>query len=155
MVDQHSVAGTDRRRKPAQALVGHAVVGEVLDRRVPPAVCAVEVLDGGLGLGSQVRISQPGMRPLVWTVSEFEQGRSFTWTSSVGGVTTVGSHAVHPLGGERCSQLILGLTQRGALAPVVGLLLGRRTRRYVGLEAAGLKAAAEDRARRALGPSTS
>ncbi|HYH30147.1 MAG TPA: SRPBCC family protein [Pseudonocardia sp.] len=113
---------------------------------------AVELLDGGLELGSRVRITQPGMPPMVWTVSEFEQGRVFTWTSSAGGVTTLASHTVGPLDGGRRSRLVLGLTQRGPLAPLVGLLLGRRTRRYVGQETAGLKAAAEDRAR-ALDPS--
>lgn len=111
------------------------------------SIDSVEMLDAGLALGSRVRISQPGMRPLVWTVSEFEPGHVFTWTSTVGGVTTVGSHTVSALDGGGRSRLALGLTQRGALAPLVGLLLGRRTRRYVGLEAAGLKSAAEDRAR--------
>jgi uncharacterized protein YndB with AHSA1/START domain len=114
---------------------------------------AVEMLDADLGPGARVRITQPGMRPMVWTVSEFERGRAFTWTSSVGGVTTVASHTISPLDGGRRSRLVLELTQRGALAPLVGLLLGRRTRQYVGQETAGLKAAAEDRARQALGPS--
>lgn len=118
------------------------------------SIDSVETLDAGLGLGSRVRISQPGMRPLVWTVSEFEPGQAFTWTSSVGGVTTVASHTVGALDGGRRSRLLLELTQRGPLAPLVGLLLGRKTRRYVDLETAGLKTAAEDRARRALGPST-
>lgn len=119
------------------------------------SIDSVELLefDGELDLGSRARVSQPRMRPLVWTVSEFEPGRAFSWTSSVGGVTTVGTHATDDVDGGRRSRLTLGLTQSGVLAPLVGLLLGRRTRRYVALELAGLKAAAE-RARRAVGPST-
>ncbi|WP_199435183.1 SRPBCC family protein [Qaidamihabitans albus] len=111
----------------------------------------VEVLDGNLHLGSRVRITQPGMWPLLWTVSEFEPGRALTCTASAGGVGTAASHTVGPLDGGRRSRLHLGLTQRGVMAPVVSLLLGHRVRRYVRLEAAGLKAAAEDHARRAAG----
>lgn len=107
---------------------------------------AVEMLDGGLEPGSRVRISQPGMRPLVWTVSALDPGRTFTWTATAGGVTTTAWHTVAGGDGGRRARLELGLAQAGALAPVVALLLGRRMRRYVGLEAAGLRAAAEDRA---------
>lgn len=105
---------------------------------------AVEMLDGQqLDVGVRARISQPGMRPLVWTVSEIDPGRAFTWTASVGGVTGAASHTVVTLGAGSRSRLVLGLTQRGAAAPLVTLLFGRRIRRYVRLEAAGLKAAAE------------
>jgi uncharacterized protein YndB with AHSA1/START domain len=108
---------------------------------------AVDLLDDDLRLGARARLVQPGLPPMVWTVTDFEPGRAFRWTAASGGVRTVGSHEIAALdGGERC-RLTLGLTQHGALAPLIRLLLGRRTRRYVGMEAAGLKAAAEDRAR--------
>ncbi|MCT2585556.1 SRPBCC family protein [Actinophytocola gossypii] len=107
----------------------------------------VDLLDGDLRLGARARIVQPGLRPMVWTVTAFEPGRAFTWTAEAAGVRTAGTHEVEALDGGARSRLTLGLTQRGALAPLIRLLLGRRSRRYVGLEAAGLKAAAEDRAR--------
>ena len=115
------------------------------------SIVAVDLLDGDLALGARARVAQPGLRPMVWTVTEFEPGRSFTWTATAGGVRTAGSHVVEELDGGRRSRLTLGLTQRGALAPLVRLLLGKRTRQYVGLEAAGLKAAAEDRVGEASG----
>jgi uncharacterized protein YndB with AHSA1/START domain len=107
------------------------------------SVTSVEMLDPTLTVGARVRVSQPGMRPLVWTVSELTEGVAFTWTAVAGGVTTVGSHRVVPLDGGRRSRIVLGLRQSGLLAPLLDLLMGGRVRRYVTLEAAGLKAAAE------------
>jgi hypothetical protein len=84
------------------------------------------------------------MPKLVWQVTEVEEGRSFTWVASSPGVRTVARHAVDadPEGGSR---LTLTLEQEGPLAGLVGLLMGRQTRRYVRTEAAGLAAAAEER----------
>lgn len=115
------------------------------------SIDVVEMLDGDLALGARVRVTQPGLRPMVWTVAALDPGRAFTWTAAAGGVRTAGSHAIEPLDGGERSRLTLGLTQSGALAPLIRLLLGQRTRRYVGLEAAGLKAAAEDRTRQTSG----
>jgi uncharacterized membrane protein len=100
--------------------------------------------DETLRPGTRVRIAQPRMPKLVWQVTEVEEGRSFTWVASSPGVRTVARHAVDadPEGGSR---LTLTLEQEGPLAGLVGLLMGRQTRRYVRTEAAGLAAAAEER----------
>lgn len=99
---------------------------------------------GGSGLGTdvRVRIKQPGMPALVWRVTEFDEGTSFTWTASSGGVTTTGGHRVtaRPGGG---SVLELTLDQKGPLAPLVRRILRARTRRYVRTEAHSIKARAE------------
>jgi uncharacterized protein YndB with AHSA1/START domain len=106
------------------------------------SMTSVELLDGRLVPGARARVVQPGLPPAVWTVTEFVSGRSFVWTTTSGGVTTTGSHTVRPLDGGR-SRVELGIDQRGLLAPVLRLLLGGKVRRYVTMEADGLKAAAE------------
>jgi uncharacterized protein YndB with AHSA1/START domain len=100
-------------------------------------------LDAGpLGPGSRTRVKQRGLAAGEWTVTELTEGERFAWENRQPGVTTVGRHAVtgEPDGRTR---LTLTLEQSGALAGLVRLLLGARARRYVDLEAAGLKAAAE------------
>ena len=96
----------------------------------------------GLGPDARVRIKQPGMPPLVWQVTEFDdEGRSFTWTARSGGVITTGGHRVTESPGG--SVLELSIDQRGPLAPLVRAVLGGRTRRYVETEARSIKARAE------------
>ncbi|MGH3425923.1 MAG: SRPBCC family protein [Nocardioidaceae bacterium] len=103
---------------------------------------SVEMLDGSIGPGKRAKVSQPRMRPMTWTVTEYVPGSTFTWTSKSGGVTTVAYHEVSPLDGDR-SRLVLGVQQSGVLVPLTDLLLGKRIREYVDLEAAGHKARAE------------
>lgn len=128
------------------------VVWEVLSDptqwpRWTSSVTSAELLDGAtqLGPGHRVRIVQPGLRSAVWTVTEYRAGVSFTWASREGGVSTSATHEVLRRALSR-SRLVLELDQSGFLAPVVSLLAGRRVRRYVALEAAGLAAEAEKRA---------
>ena len=95
-----------------------------------------------VSVGSRARVKQPGMPALTWTVTALDGGHGFTWQTSSVGVATLGTHAVEPLGDGR-SRLTLGLRQSGALAGLIGMLTGSRTRRYVQMEADGLKRAAE------------
>ncbi|MGW5369088.1 SRPBCC family protein [Streptomyces sp. NPDC004009] len=102
----------------------------------------VERLDGkGPEPGSLVRIAQPRMPVLTWQVTEWTPGRSFTWQSASGGVTTTGTHVITPRGDV--STLTLGIDQTGLLAPLLGALMGRQTRRYVEVEALSMKSRAE------------
>jgi uncharacterized protein YndB with AHSA1/START domain len=98
--------------------------------------------DDGVRVGARARIKQPGTPALTWTVTELDAGRAFAWEAKSPGVKTVGTHVVKAAAENR-STLTLGLTQSGALAGVVGALTGSRTRKYVRLEADGLKRAAE------------
>jgi uncharacterized membrane protein len=103
----------------------------------------VEPLDDGpLAVGHRVRIKQPMLPAMIWTVSVLEPEQSFAWTSSSGGVHTTGVHEVTDAatGGVTVR---LAIDDRGALAPLVRLLVGRRGRRYVQMEAEGLKRRAE------------
>ena len=95
-------------------------------------------------VGSRARIKQPSTPALTWTVTELDPGRSFSWETSSIGVRTLGSHALAPIGDGR-SRLMLGLHQSGALGGLIGALTGSRTRRFVRMEAEGLKRAAESR----------
>jgi len=105
----------------------------------------VSWLDGATAtVGSRARIKQPGMPALTWTVTELEPGRRFDWEATSAGVRTLGTHEVAAVGDGR-SRLTLGLRQSGALSGLVGALAGSRTRRYVRMEAEGLKRAAESR----------
>lgn len=92
--------------------------------------------------GSRARVVQPKLRPSVWTVTEFEPGRVFAWASTNAGVTTVGGHylARSANGG---TTVRLTFTMSGLLAPIVGALMGGTVRRYVQLEADGLKRRSE------------
>ncbi|MFD1504817.1 polyketide cyclase [Georgenia yuyongxinii] len=95
-----------------------------------------------LGPGARVRIRQPRLPALEWQVIAWQPGSSFTWAAKSGGVTTVATHTVLPAGADR-SRLVLGVSQHGLLAPLVRAATGRLTRRYLEMEAAGHKAAAE------------
>ncbi|WP_204016950.1 SRPBCC family protein, partial [Sphaerimonospora thailandensis] len=95
-----------------------------------PTVTELEFLgngqgDGPLGLGSRVRIKQPGLPVMVWQVTEFTEGGSFVWQATSGGVTTVAGHAITPRPGG--GSLLLTIDQSGLPAPLVGLLTGGRT----------------------------
>jgi uncharacterized membrane protein len=102
----------------------------------------VDVLDEPFTLGSRARVRQPKLPAAVWTVTAYDENRTFTWESRSPGVTTVGAHEIEPTPDGRAT-VRLTLDQKGPLAPVFALLAGRLTRRYVVMEAQGLKAKAE------------
>jgi hypothetical protein len=99
----------------------------------------VERLDAGpLDLDSTVRITQPKLPATVWQVTEFVPGVSFSWTATGPGIRTVGGHhVVAETGGS--ATVVLSIEQCGLLSPLVWLFTGGLTRRYVEMEAQGLK----------------
>ena len=94
--------------------------------------------DGPLALGSRVRIKQPRLPAVVWQVTSLEPGRSFSWKAGGPGFTTIGEHLVTADGPGRATAT-LGIRRAGPLAAVADLLFGRVDRRYVTMEAEGLK----------------
>jgi hypothetical protein len=103
-----------------------------------PSITRVERVDGApLAAGARVRIKQPRMAAMTWQVTEFEAGRSFAWQAVNPGILTVGTHEIRKTGTG--TEVTLGIHHSGPLAPIIGLLTAARTRRYVGMEAAGLK----------------
>jgi uncharacterized membrane protein len=107
------------------------------------SVTSIDLLtDRPPGLGSKLRIKQPRLHALVWEMTELVPGEVFTWRSSTLGITSVGTHRITASTGDRVT-VTLALHQTGFLAPLVGLLTARVTRRYIDMEARGLKARAE------------
>jgi hypothetical protein len=111
------------------------------------SITSIEVTSGstsdGLRVGAVAEVRQPGFPAATWTVTEWDAGRSFTWEAPAPGIRSVGVHSVEPTG-ERTCRADLAIHQTGPLAWLIGLLTGRRSRRYVDMEAAGLKARAEE-----------
>jgi uncharacterized protein YndB with AHSA1/START domain len=97
-----------------------------------------------LQAGSRVRIRQPRLPATVWTVSDLVEGERFTWTSTRPGVKTRASHRV--VGTAEGSRATLSIDQAGVLGWLVGRLYGGLMRRYVEMEAAGLKQRSEESA---------
>jgi uncharacterized membrane protein len=96
---------------------------------------------GPLSIGSRATIEQPRLGRAGWQVDTLDSGRSFTWTSRRPGIRTTGVHEITAHGGG--THLVLAVEHRGLLAGPAGAMTASLTRRYLGLEAAGLKAAAE------------
>ena len=62
----------------------------------------------------------------------------FVWQTGVPGVRTVAGHRVEATGSDS-TRVTFSLSWRGPLAPFIGLLYRKWSRRYVGMEAQGLK----------------
>ena len=99
--------------------------------------------DGELAVGSTVRIKQPRVPATSWEVTELDPGRSFTWVATTPGVTTIAEHRLEPT--PSGVAVHLGIRRSGPLAGLVDRLSARLTRRYVGMEAQGLKRRCEGR----------
>ena len=103
----------------------------------------LEALDGpGLAVGKRFAIKQPRLPRLVWKMAQFESGAAWTWQQGPPGGLTLGVHEVFPLGPER-TLVRQRIDQRGPIGTLVGVLMRGMTRRYLALEAEGLKARCE------------
>src|SRR3970040_1952396 len=84
----------------------------------------LERLDAGpLAPRSRVRVRPKGMPEAIWQVTDYEEGRSFTWASSLApGVRVIGGHVVTPAGNATDAEFWLQASGpvRGAAAPVGG-----------------------------------
>ncbi len=109
------------------------------------SVTRLVALDGpGIAVGKRFEIKQPRMPKLVWEVTEVTAGVAWSWVQRSPGGVTVARHEVIPES-DRRSRVRQQIDQRGAVGVVVGLLMRGMTRRYLELEAAGLKARSEQR----------
>jgi uncharacterized membrane protein len=111
------------------------------------SVTSLVGLDGpALTVGKRFAIKQPGMQKLVWKVTEIDPGTSWTWVQRSPGVLVTARHWViaQPGGHTLVRQ---ELDQRGVLGSVVGRLMVKKTKRFLELEAHGLKARSEQLSR--------
>jgi uncharacterized membrane protein len=107
-----------------------------------PSISSIERLDAGeLRVGSRVKIRQPKLPPAMWTVTQVEPGRSFSWVSKAPGILVTGVHSVVPKG--RSSTATLSIDYKGALGELLGKALRSINERYVAFESAGLKKRSE------------
>ncbi len=107
-----------------------------------PSMTSVRrAVDGPLRVGELVRVRQPRLPPADWTVTAVEPGRSFSWSTATPGLRSAADHEIRP-GTDGCT-VVLRLEQTGPLAAPVRLLMGRLVRRYVDMEAEGLRRRAE------------
>lgn len=107
-----------------------------------PTMSRVRRLEGGVfGLGSRAEVEQPKLKTTIWTVSEFVDGRNFTWVARTPGVLLTAAHAVetHVSG----CRVTLSIEVRGWLQGLATLLYGRLISDYVTTESRSLKSHCE------------
>jgi uncharacterized membrane protein len=91
-------------------------------------------------LGARAKIKQPRFPTMTWKVTQLEPGRGFAWVSSGPGYETVATHAIEATAAG--SKVTLSVKQTGwmsHLMPWVSAI----SRRYVEMEAGGLKQRSE------------
>lgn len=107
------------------------------------SVRSVELADGtGLAQGAAARIDQPRLPRVTWTVTELTPGRSWAWEARSPGARTVARHVVTPTG-DGATRVDTSIDQNGPIGGLVGRLYAGLTRRYLRMEAEGLKARCE------------
>jgi len=108
------------------------------------SVTSIKRLDAGdFAVGSRAMIRQPKFPPARWTVVAIEPGRAFTWVSRAPGIRVTARHRVERSGTR--SRATLSLEYGGVFGGLMGLLTRDITKRYLELEARGLKARSEGR----------
>jgi uncharacterized protein YndB with AHSA1/START domain len=110
----------------------------------PSMTSVIRVGDGPLAVGSQVRIEQPKLGSMVWTVTELVVGQSFVWQAKRPGVKLVAGHYLSPQDAGTVS-LTLTVDQKGLVGHILEPLTEKVAKRYVQLEAEGHKRSAEVR----------
>ncbi|WP_156688436.1 SRPBCC family protein [Mycobacterium sp. Marseille-P9652] len=111
------------------------------------SVTSLKGLDGAtLAVGKRFAIKQPGMPKLAWKVTNIEADSSWTWEVRSPGATTTARHDVIAQPGGR-TLVRQKLDQGGALGGLVGRLMAKKTKRFLALEAQGLKARSEQLSR--------
>ena len=113
-----------------------------------PTMAEVQPLDApALAVGSRYRITQPKLRPAVWTVTSVGAPHHFTWDTTSRGLRITAHHRLEALP-DMASRLELEILFEGWLAPVAALFAGRLTRDYLAVEAAALRRRFEPAPRR-------
>lgn len=109
---------------------------------ITPTVHNVERLDSGpLAVGSQARLEQPGLRPLVWTVSRLDEPTYFEWGTTLGPVAMTGGHRLEPT--DAGCRLTLSVDFGGFGGSLLGRMSRKKMQRTLATENAGFRAAAE------------
>ena len=106
------------------------------------SITSIERLDEGpLKVGSGARVRQPKLLSARFEVTVLEEGRGFDWRTRSAGVTAVGQHWIQPIGAG--CRVTLSVVYGGALGWLVARVYADLTRRYLAMEAEGLKRRSE------------
>jgi hypothetical protein len=109
------------------------------------SVTRLVALDGpGLAVGKRYEIKQPRMPKLVWEVTEVLPGASWTWVQRSPGGSTIARHDVVATTDSE-TLVRQRLDQRGPVGALAGRLMRGMSKRYLELEAQGLKKCSEQR----------
>ena len=99
---------------------------------------------GPFRIGARARIHQPKLPAADWIVTALQEGRGFDWESRAPGVRVLARHTVEAsVSGTRVT---LSIQYSGLLGSILGRLTAGINRRYIALEADGLKRRAEAQA---------
>lgn len=108
--------------------------------RWTPTMSSVRCVSDERGVvGAAYEIKQPGLAKSVLVVDEWNEGRSFSWSSTAAGVRTRADHLLTDVGPDRTA-VTLSFEVHGPGAGLVWAFVGRKIRRYVDTEASSLKA---------------
>ena len=91
-----------------------------------------------LDVGARVQIAQPKLPTATWEVSSIDPGRSWTWIATGPGVRTTAMHTLEPAGTDK-TRVQQTLVQSGPMGSIIGRVYSKLTRRYLAMEASGLK----------------
>jgi uncharacterized membrane protein len=107
-----------------------------------PTITSVQFLNGGpLRVGARARVRQPRLPAAEWSVTAIDEGRGFDWESRAPGLRVLARHQATPTAGG--ARVTLSIQYGGLLGGLVGRLTASINRRYIALEAEGLKRRAE------------
>jgi hypothetical protein len=93
-------------------------------------------------VGGTALIRQPKFPPALWKISAMEPGRSFTWISAAPGVKVIAHHSAEATASG--SRATLSLRYEGLFGGLLARLTEGITKRYLFMEAGGLRARAEN-----------
>ena len=138
----------ERVRIEAPADVVWAVLSDV--ERWPEWTASVETVElqnaGPLAATSVARLKQPGYRAAMWRVTAFDAPRRFVWESPImPGARAIAGHEVTPDGDA--TNVLLTIDTTGPTSFLADRAVRSASKRFMPMEAAGLKKRSESRAR--------
>ncbi len=114
---------------------------EALPEYTPTMTEVVRLDQTPLAVGSKVRIKQPLQRAKIWTVTELDENRRFSWTTRSAGTVMSATHDIVQTSTGTTNTLSVDMT--GPLGTVLGALIRRQIAKALATENTGLKTAAE------------
>lgn len=108
-----------------------------------PTMTSVRRLSGE-GVGAVYEVRQPGLPKSHLTISEWNEGHSFTWGATEKPSSMVAEHVLTEIN-ENETEVKLTISMTGPMVALVWKLWGRKIRRFVDVEAQSLKSIVESR----------